>query len=119
VDTLKLISDENPTADLYLLMGADALESLPQWKAPEVICRLATLVVAGRPGSTVPDFGCLTDLASAKRIAKFEANQVKMPLIGLSSSILRKRLADGESIRYQTPRPVEKYIETHGLYKKK
>lgn len=118
VDTLKLFSDENPTADLFLLMGADTLEMLPQWKAPEVICRLATLVVAGRPGSTVPDFGCLSELASAKRIARFEANQVHMPLIGLSSSILRQRLADGESIRYQTSRPVEKYIETNRLYKK-
>jgi nicotinate-nucleotide adenylyltransferase len=42
---------------------------------------------------------------------------VEMPLIGLSASDIRNRVRQGQSIRYQTPRAVEKYIETTGLYR--
>ena len=37
-----------------------------------------------------------------------------MPIIGLSSTDLRQRAATGKSLRWRTPRAVEKYIETHG-----
>ena len=40
-----------------------------------------------------------------------------MPIIELASSDLRQRVAHGKSIRYRTPRAVEKYIETNGLYR--
>ena len=44
-------------------------------------------------------------------------HEVVMPEIGLSASDIRRRVAAGQGIRYRTPRAVEKYIETHGLYK--
>ena len=40
-----------------------------------------------------------------------------MPLMELSSTDLRQRVSDGRSLRYRTPRAVEKYIETQGLYR--
>ena len=42
---------------------------------------------------------------------------VTMPLIELSSSDLRRRVAAGQSVRYRTPAAVRKYIESHGLYR--
>jgi nicotinate-nucleotide adenylyltransferase len=47
----------------------------------------------------------------------FRQHQVEMPQIGLSSTEIRRRVAAGQSIRYQTPRAVEMYIATQGLYK--
>jgi nicotinate-nucleotide adenylyltransferase len=40
-----------------------------------------------------------------------------MPMVDLSSRDLRARAARGESLRYRTPRAVEKYLETHGCYR--
>mgnify|MGYP001610433724 FL=1 len=46
-----------------------------------------------------------------------KASQVEMPLTELNSTDLRQRAADGRSLRYRTPRGVEKYIETQRLYR--
>lgn len=50
VDTLAQLHQEDPTRELFLLLGADSLLDLPNWREPERICSLATLVVVGRPG---------------------------------------------------------------------
>ena len=42
---------------------------------------------------------------------------VTMPGIDLSSSDIRRRVREGKSIRFMTPRPCEVYIREHGLYK--
>ena len=52
-----------------------------------------------------------------ERLALIESHQVEMPLVDLSSREMRSRLARGLSIRYRTPRAVEKYIEARGLYR--
>ena len=117
VDTLRELSKENPGDELFLLLGADSLADLATWKSPDEICRLATLVVAGRPGPAVSDYGSLADVVDRQRIAHFERHRVEMPQIGVSSSDLRGRVEAGKSIRYRTTRAVEKYIEAHGLYR--
>ena len=48
---------------------------------------------------------------------RIKASQVEMPLMELSSTDLRERASDERSLRYRTPRAVEKYIETQGLYR--
>ena len=54
---------------------------------------------------------------TAERLEEANRSQVAMPIIDLSSSELRRRVADGQSIRFRTPRAVEKFIETQGLYR--
>jgi nicotinate-nucleotide adenylyltransferase len=117
VDTLEELQREDPTRELFLLMGADSLADLPNWREPARICELATPVVVARAGSAAPDFSCLTGIVSAARLDEIRRRQVVMPIIELSSREIRRRVAEGRSIRFQTPRAVEKYIETHGLYR--
>jgi nicotinate-nucleotide adenylyltransferase len=119
VDTLAQIAAEQPGADLFLLLGADSLEDLPSWHRPEEICRLATPVVARRPGAAEPDFSVLSAVVSPQRLEEIRACQVSMPLIDLASSEIRRRAAAGRSIRYQTPDAVVKYIESQRLYRPK
>jgi nicotinate-nucleotide adenylyltransferase len=117
VDTLQTIGQQHPDAELFFAMGADSLIDLPKWREPARICQLATLMVVRRPQSPEPDFSVLGGLVDPQRLEQFHRDQVEMPLIGLSSTELRTRVAAGQSIRYRTPRAVEKYIQTQGLYR--
>jgi nicotinate-nucleotide adenylyltransferase len=116
VDTLEALHAEDPSREMFLILGADALEDLPTWKDPARICELAIPLVVRRAYAPDPDFSVLARLMSHERIVTAQAAQVNMAPIGIASSDIRRRITAGKSIRFRTPRAVEKYIETHGLY---
>jgi nicotinate-nucleotide adenylyltransferase len=118
VDTLSEIRRTQPTAELFFMLGGDSLHDLPTWREPARILELATLVVVRRPQSPPPDFSTLAPLLPAEQLSGRRDLVVDMPQIDTSSRLLRERVAAGHSIRFRTPRAVEKYIETHGLYRK-
>lgn len=113
VITLEQVHAERPKDALFFLIGADSLRDLPTWREPERIAALATIVVVDRPGidpavlDDLPDFGPGTNPCQI----------VRVPPIGISSTDLRQRLAEGRGVRYQVPRGVEAYIRARGLYK--
>jgi len=117
VETLERLHAEHPGDEWFLPMGADSLADLQNWRKPERICELAIPVVVRRAGSPEPDDVVLAKLMSRERLAIARENRVMMPVVELSASDIRRRIAAGQSIRYRTPRAVEKYIETHGLYR--
>jgi nicotinate-nucleotide adenylyltransferase len=114
IDTLDEIKAQHPGAELFFLLGGDSWRDLPSWREPTRICQLARLVVVRRPSSPEPDFTLLRPLLPPG--GKSEPIVVEMPQIDLSSTGIRARVASSQSIRYRTPRAVEKYIETHRLY---
>ncbi len=116
VETLAEIHAEHPDAELHLLLGADMFFDLPTWRQPERICELAIPTVVSRPDSPEPDYGILRELASPARIAVFENTRVTMPLVEYSSTEIRRRVVEGLSIRFHTPRAVEQYILSNSLY---
>jgi nicotinate-nucleotide adenylyltransferase len=113
VETLEEVRRLRPDDELFFLIGADSLADLPQWRQPERIVSLATVVVVDRPGvpldlpSRWPDLGP----------SALPFRMVKIPQIGIASNDLRRRVAEDRSIRYQVPRGVEAYIDAHGLYR--
>jgi nicotinate-nucleotide adenylyltransferase len=116
VDTLSSILQAEPSAELYLLMGADSLRDLPTWRRAARICQLAVPVVVRRRGTAEPDFTALEDLVSDERLQDIRGSQVQMPLVELSSTEIRELAAAGRSIRYRTTRAVEEYIQSNRLY---
>ena len=124
VDTLAHVRREHADAELFFLLGADSLRDLPGWREPVRLCELATPVVVGRVGPAgveaagAPDFGPLAEILSPKRIAQIRGHRVEMPLVELSSSEIRQRVAKGQSIRFRTPRAVEQYVADQQLYRK-
>ncbi len=113
VDTLEAVRREHPDDDLYFLIGADSLKDLPAWREPSRIAQLATIVVVNRPGIEEVDESALPDFGQAARALR----SVTIPPIGIASSDLRLRLAEGRSIRYMVPRGVEAYIDAQALYR--
>jgi nicotinate-nucleotide adenylyltransferase len=116
VDTLTRIREEDPSRQLYFLMGEDMLLDLPNWREPGKLCELAIPVVVRRAGMAALDFSCLNGAVAPGRIEEIRRSQAEMPEVGISASEIRRRAAAGKSIRYQTPRAVEEYIAHHNLY---
>lgn len=117
VDTLEQLYADDPSREMFLILGADALEDLSTWKNPQRICELALPLIVCRAYAPDPDFSLLVKFISHDRIMAAQDAQVSMAPIGIASSDLRRRVAAGKSIRFRTPRAVEKYIETHSLYR--
>ena len=115
VDTLEHLRAQRDAEDeLFFIMGADTLEGFHRWKEPGRILELATVVVASRPGygETGPQ-----ELERALPGARERIVMVRTPLVEVSGSELRQRVAQGLSIRGLLPDSVAEYVEAHGLYR--
>lgn len=106
VDTLRSLHAERPGAELMLAMGADQLAEFGTWREPDEIDRLAALVTFARPGAPLPG-----------EIDRWSARHVAVPLIDVSSTEIRRRVASGEPITYLVPAPVESIIRREALYR--
>ena len=101
VETIERLAGED---ELFLILGSDALADFARWKDPERIARLATLLVADRPGAPLP--------APDAPVRMFDA-----PRLDISSRELRARAARGRSLRYLVPEAAWRHIEARGLYR--
>lgn len=112
VDTLTMLRKQlGSEASLFFILGRDTLAELPLWKEPEKLVQLCRLVVAPRLGSKD-----LKHLETAIPGLLDKVIQLDMPVIGISSSGIRQRIAQGLPIRYLVPAEVEKYITEHKIY---
>lgn len=111
--TLEQLRAADPERELFLLMGADSVADLANWKEPKRILELAQVVAVNRAGDQ-PDLSGIEPLC---REAGRPIRVVEMPPLDISASEIRDRAAAGRSIRFLTPRPVEMYIKQHGLYR--
>ena len=112
VDTLKELHDHSSDNELFLIVGGDIAVGLPEWRQPERVLELATLAIAKRRGtSRASVVASLDQLHGGKRAEFFQ-----MPRIGVSSTMIRRRVRAGQPIRYLVPDRVARYIERHDLY---
>lgn len=119
VDTLRYFKHTFSLVEpeLFLIMGSDMFNDLPNWQEPDEICRLATPLVVSRAGSNPPYFEGLGGIVSPDRIGEIRRRVVFMPQVELSSTEIRRAVVGGKSIRFQVPRTVESYISAHRLYR--
>jgi nicotinate-nucleotide adenylyltransferase len=116
VETLRALKRARPATELYFLMGADSLGDFPAWLEPATICELATPLVVRRAGSPAPDFSKLAPFVSPQRLSEITAAEVEMPLTPISSSEIRRLIAEGGDWRAMVPKAVAGYIEGRRLY---
>lgn len=105
VDLLRRYRREHKD-EIFLIIGADSLHDLSTWKNPQEILELATLVVYPRTGysSGLPFEGKAPIVLS------------DAPVIDVSSSDVRRRLAAGLSVEHLLPKTVRDFILDNGLY---
>ena len=107
VDTLEHLSERNPAARLYLLMGEDVLAGFEKWRSPARIRELATLVAVSRGGLA----------ESAADPATSAVLRVSTRRVDVSSTEIRERRRAGKSIKGFVPESVERFIDVRGLYR--
>ncbi len=107
LDTLRELREQYLDADLFFIVGADALAGVPSWRSPELLAEIATFVGVTRPGERFID----------PDIAGLHVVRVDVPAVDLSSTQIRSRVADGEPIDGLVPDAVAEYILTHHLYR--
>jgi nicotinate-nucleotide adenylyltransferase len=108
--TLEVLHEERPGDELTFLMGADVAAALESWREPGRVVELARVGVAARPGA---ELGAAE--AALGRLGA-DAEVIRMPELGVSSTEIRRRVAGGGSIRYLVPDAVAELIEARGLY---
>jgi nicotinate-nucleotide adenylyltransferase len=109
IDTMQALRDfHGEDASLYFIIGADAVLRLGTWHRVEGLEKLAEIIALDRPGS---DLDRLDPRPSWPVV-----HRLHMPQIGVSSSDIRRRVAEGRPFDYLVPAPVHRYILDQGLY---
>lgn len=102
-DTMKALTELNPDVDYYFIIGGDMVEYLPKWYKLEELMSLVQLVGVRRPNYPIT--------------SDYPLIWVDVPLMDISSSLIREKIAKGDSVNYLLPEDVINYIELKGLYR--
>ncbi|GED21842.1 nicotinate-nucleotide adenylyltransferase [Halomonas halmophila] len=127
-DTLAELRDAyGEAARLIMVLGHDAFMRLPEWRDPYRLFELANLVVIDRPDHEAPSPQALAELLSGREVdgvadlmASPHGHLLRLTLpsrMAISATEIRRRLAEGESVRYLLPEAVESHLLAHGLYR--
>ena len=111
--TLVQFNKMYPDREFYFIIGADSLQQMDKWYKPEVIARNCVLLVYARRGTDDLDW------LVRKRAESYGADIriINAPMIDISSSLIRKRVSEGRSVRHMLPHKVMDVIEKEGLYR--
>ena len=104
IDTLEFFYNKfSCNIRLFFIIGADNLVELHTWRRIDDILKLATFVAVNRPGTGFTE-------------GRIKVRTVDIPVLDVSSSSIRKRIAAGKTVRYLLPDAVIRYIQKYKLY---
>ena len=113
LDTIKLVAEQNPGADIVPVIGGDSLENLPTWHKPNELLYACHWIGVMRRPNEEPN---LDELERKLPGISSKVHYVDAPLLEIASREIRSRIAEGKSVRYYLPESVQEYIEQHHLY---
>ncbi|KHD45813.1 nicotinate-nucleotide adenylyltransferase [Streptococcus hongkongensis] len=102
-DTMKFLTEQNPDVDYYFIIGADMVAYLPKWHRIDELVELVQFVGVQRP--------------KFKAGTSYPVIWVDIPLLDISSSMIRDFIKKDRQPNYLLPQAVLTYIEQEGLYK--
>ena len=115
IDTLNVLRNHYPTnVELFFIAGADAISTITHWKDSESLASLARFVGVTRPG-----FQFIPSEDEANRLQRyhFRVDYLEVTALAISSSDIRYRVQNNNSVRYLVPDDVNDYLLSHGLYR--
>jgi nicotinate-nucleotide adenylyltransferase len=116
IDTVRLLAQQEPNADIILLLGGDSLRGLPTWRlCADLVAEVSKIGVMRRPGDLFDMPALETIIPGLKEKVAF----IDAPLQDLASREIRRRISAGEPYRYYVFPPVYEYIELNHLYREK
>ncbi len=118
VETLQVLRQQwGAQTAIYFVIGGDSLEDLLAWYDPAgILKQLTALVAVQRPGYEEAA-GYRDTLEARLPGIRQRLIMVQAPQLDISATDLRRRVAEGRPIKYQTPEAVERYIIEYGLYR--
>ncbi len=109
LDTVRTLRSQHADAALFLVIGADQYAGLHTWRGWQELLGLVTLAVANRPG--------LMPAVNAE-VLRTPHRVVPLPMLDISATDIRARVARSQSIDSLVPPAVASYIAQHGLYRR-
>ncbi len=104
-DTLAALVAEDPTRELFVIVGADAAAGMPTWERVDDVRAMASVVVVERPGSP-----------TVRPLPGWRWERVEVPGLEVSSTELRTWVEAGRPLDFLVTRPVIECIDARGLY---
>ncbi|MFD2046131.1 nicotinate-nucleotide adenylyltransferase [Ornithinibacillus salinisoli] len=101
-DTIKSLNNRYSDTEFFFIIGGDMVEYLPHWHKIDELMRMVKFVGVKRPGYSLT--------------TPYPIQEVEIPMIDISSSLIRERLYKNESIRYLVPDSVYTFIKGNHLY---
>ena len=101
-DTMKILTEQHPDTDYYFIIGADMVDYLPKWYRIDELVDMVQFVGVQRP--------------RYKAGTSYPVIWVDVPLMDISSSMVRDFLAQGRKPNFLLPQPVLNYIDKEELY---
>ncbi len=120
IETVRHFKEDcGPDAEIYWLAGADTMDELEHWYKVVELIDECNLCVMYRAGCEKPNFTRFEKVWGAGRVKKLQSNIIETPLINISSSEIRSRIAAGKDVSNLVCPAVGEYIKKHGLYRGK
>lgn len=115
IDTIKTLKGQYPESDIYFIMGMDSIYILDTWKEVQRLVAMCRFIVVTRPAYQLNRSD--PALQGVPEAFWTQSDFLEIPAMDISSTDLRRRVLQGEPIRYLLPRAVEEYIKEHSLYR--
>lgn len=116
IDTILSLKENYKYDDMYFIIGTDIIMEIEKWKEFNKLINICSFALMSRVGEYGQD--AVDKLKDLRSKYKIRIEEVKAPIIEISSTEIRQRIKDKISIKYLVPELVENYIFEHNLYKK-
>ncbi|MBL0007706.1 MAG: nicotinate-nucleotide adenylyltransferase [Saprospiraceae bacterium] len=107
IDTMVYLHEKYPQHQFSLIMGSDNLGSISKWKNYELLLERYKIHVYKREGVPIDQ----TSVTNADIVI------YDVPMLDISSTYIRKSIAEGLSIRYMVPENVYQFLDGSRLYR--